>query len=70
VPACGRIGSGTCPIPYSVLRVAPDGSSVETAFEEDPAQSGGAGTVALDHDGALWIGTFAGDRILRVAEAK
>jgi sugar lactone lactonase YvrE len=70
VPACGRIDSGTCPIPYSVLRVTPDASSFETVFEEDPAEIGGAGTVALDHDGALWIGTFAGDRILRVAEAR
>jgi hypothetical protein len=70
VPACGRIASGTCPIPYSVVRVAPDASSFEPVFEEDPARIGGAGTVALDHDGALWIGTFAGDRILRVAEAK
>jgi hypothetical protein len=69
VPACGRIDSGTCPMPYSVLRVAPDASSFETLFAEDPAAIGGAGTVALDHDGALWIGTFAGDRILRVAEA-
>ena len=70
VPSCGRIDSGTCPIPYSVLRVAPDASSFESVFAEDPARSGGAGTVALDHDGALWIGTVAGDRILRVAVAK
>ena len=70
VPACGRIDSGTCPIPYSVLRVPPDASSFEHVFSEDPARIGGAGTVALDHDGALWIGTFAGDRILRVAEAR
>jgi hypothetical protein len=70
VPACGRVDSGTCPIPYSVLRVAADASSFEAVYAEDPARIGGAGTVALDHDGALWIGTFAGDRILRVAEAK
>jgi len=69
VPACGRIDSGTCPIPFSVLRIAPDASSFEAVYEEDPAVVGGAGTVALDHDGALWIGTFAGDRILRVADA-
>jgi hemin uptake protein HemP len=50
--------------------VAADASSFERLYEEAPARIGGAGTVAIDHDGALWIGTFAGDRILRVAEAK
>ena len=44
--------------------------SLEVAFDHDPARLSGAGTVALEHDGALWIGTFAGDRILRVAEAR
>ena len=68
VASCERIDSGTCPIPFSVLRVAPDSLELETAYEEDPARLGGAASVALDHDGALWIGTFAGDRILRVAE--
>jgi hypothetical protein len=70
VPACQRIATGTCPIPYSVVRVAPDFSSSELVFAEDPARLSGAGTVALAHDAALWIGTFAGDRILRVAEIK
>ena len=70
VPACGRLDSGTCPLPFSVLRVGPDDLSLEVAFDHDPARLSGAGTVALEHDGALWIGTFAGDRILRVAEAR
>ena len=47
----------------------PDTLSLEVLFDHDPARLGGAGTVALEHDGALWIGTFAGDRILRVAES-
>lgn len=67
IPACGRIDSGTCPLPFSVVRVAPDDLSFEVVFDHDPARLGGAGTVALEHDGALWIGTFAGDRVLRVA---
>jgi sugar lactone lactonase YvrE len=70
VPACQRIASGTCPIPYSVVRVAPDFSSSELVFAEDPPRLSGAGTVALAHDDALWIGTFAGDRILRVPVAQ
>jgi hypothetical protein len=67
IPACGEIDSGTCPLPFSVLRVAPDALTFEVVFDHDPARLGGAGTVALEQDGALWIGTFAGDRVLRVA---
>jgi sugar lactone lactonase YvrE len=70
VPACGQLDSGTCPLPFSVVRVGPDDLSLETAFEHDPARFSGAGSVALEHDGSLWIGTFAGDRILRVTEAR
>ena len=70
IPACGRLDSGTCPLPFSVLRVDPDDFSLEVVFDHDPARLSGAGTVALEADGALWIGTFAGDRILRVAEVR
>jgi hypothetical protein len=67
IPACGELDSGTCPLPFSVLRVEPDALRYDVVFEHDPARLGGAGTVALEQDGALWIGTFAGDRVLRVA---
>ena len=70
IPACGRLDSGTCPLPFSVVRVGPDDLSLEVAFDHDPARLGGAGTVALEQDGALWIGTFAGDRVLRVVEKR
>jgi hypothetical protein len=70
VRGCGELDSGTCPLPFSVVRVDPDSLSLEVVFDHDPARLGGAGTVALEHDGALWIGTFAGDRILRVVEAR
>jgi hypothetical protein len=70
IPQCSQLDSGTCPLPFSVVRVQPDDLSLEVAFDHDPPRLGGAGTVALEHDGALWIGTFAGDRILRVAESR
>src|SRR5262245_22884387 len=70
IPACGQLDSGTCPLPFSVVRVDPETLATELVFDHDPARLGGAGTVALEQNGALWIGTFAGDRILRVAEAK
>jgi len=68
ISACQKLSSGTCPIPFSVLRVDPGSLAFERLYQEDPARLSGAASVALDHDGALWIGTFAGDRILRVAE--
>jgi hypothetical protein len=68
IAACGRIESGTCPLPFSVVRVTPADLTFSVIFDHDPARLDGAGTVAIEHDGALWIGTFAGDRILRVVE--
>ena len=38
----------------------------ETVYEGGPGTPSGAGTVGLEVDGALLIGTFAGDRIVRV----
>jgi hypothetical protein len=70
IPACGEIDSGTCPLSFSVLRVDPERLTLEVVFDHDPARLGGAGTVALEQEGALWIGTFAGDRVLRVAESR
>ncbi len=70
IPACGRLDSGTCPLPFSVVSVGADDLSLEVVFDHDPARIGGAGTVALEHSGALWIGTFAGDRVLRVGEER
>jgi sugar lactone lactonase YvrE len=70
IPACGQIDSGTCPLPFSVLRVDPEQLTFEVAFDHDPARLSGGGTVALEQADALWIGTFAGDRVLRVAEAR
>ncbi len=51
-------------------KLGPDDLALELVFDHDPALLGGAGTVALEHAGALWIGTFAGDRVLRVAEKR
>jgi hypothetical protein len=38
----------------------------ETVYEGGPGTPSGAGTVGLEVDGALLIGSFAGDRIVRV----
>ncbi len=70
IPACRQLDSGTCPLPFSVVSVGADDLSLELVFDHDPARIGGAGTVALEHSGALWIGTFAGDRVLRVGDER
>jgi hypothetical protein len=70
IPACGRLDSGTCPLPFSVVSVGADDLALELVFDHDPARLGGAGPVALEHSGALWIGTFAGDRVLRVGDER
>jgi hypothetical protein len=67
---CAEIATGTCPLPSSVVRVEPGDLSFEPVWEHDPARLGGAASAALEHGGALWIGTFAGDRLLRVTEAR
>jgi hypothetical protein len=66
IPMCGQLESGTCPMPFSVIEVDADALTQQVVFDHDPARLGGAGTVALSHDGSLYIGTFAGDRVLRV----
>ena len=66
VMACGSLDEGTCAIPFVVAQVDARTLEVETVFEHDPATVGGAGTVAVQHRGRLWVGTFAGDRLLSI----
>jgi sugar lactone lactonase YvrE len=65
VVACGGIESGSCALPFVVMRVDPETLAAEAVVDHDPATAGGAASVAIEHDGTLWIGTFAGDRLLR-----
>jgi len=63
--ACGGIEGGACALPFVVMRVDPESLAAEVVVDHDPAVAGGAASVAIEHDGTLWIGTFAGDRLLR-----
>jgi hypothetical protein len=65
VPRCASIDSGTCPLASVVVAVDPRTLGVSELVDEDPAATIGASSVAVEHAGALWIGTFAGDRIVR-----
>jgi hypothetical protein len=62
---CSALKSGPCPIPFQIVAVDPE--TMETAVRFDSRGSPmGAGTVGLQVGDELFIGSFAGDRILRV----
>ena len=66
VIGCAEVAEGSCGVGSVVVAIDTDDLAVETLFEEDPAVRVGAASAALEWDGALWVGTFAGDRIVRV----
>lgn len=63
--ACSALDQGTCGVPFAVAYVDPDSLAVEMALDHDGASAMGMATVAVEHDGELWIGTAAGDRVAR-----
>jgi hypothetical protein len=66
VMACGGVERGSCPTPFAIVALDPNTMETEILYEGGPGTPSGAGTVGLDVDGALLIGTFGGDRIVRV----
>ncbi len=65
VPRCASIESGTCPLASVVVAVDPRTLAVTKLVDEDPAATIGAASIAVEHGAALWIGTFAGDRLVK-----
>ena len=64
--ACVSIEQGACSIPFKIVALDPDTMTiVETLYGSDGAPMG-AGTVGLRVGDELFIGSFHGDRILRV----
>ena len=64
---CTNLETGTCPGAYAIVGIDPETFESEIVYEGGPNTAGGAGTVGLQlGDGSLLIGTFAGDRIVRV----
>jgi WD40 repeat protein len=65
---CSGLETGICPVAHVIIEVDPGTLESELVYEGGPNTPGGTGTVALQvDDGSLLIGTFAGDRIVRVA---
>jgi hypothetical protein len=64
---CMGLESGTCPVAHTIVKVDPETLHAKVIYEGGPGTPGGTGTVGLQViDGSLLIGTFAGDRIIRV----
>ncbi|MCV6625150.1 MAG: hypothetical protein OIF38_03580 [Cellvibrionaceae bacterium] len=61
---CMQVRSGACPSPFKVVAINPQTMAAEVLLEQAGAPMG-AGTVAQVLGQHLYIGTFAGDRLLR-----
>lgn len=64
VPACARIEQGACGLASVVVAIDPVTGAIDPIVEEDPAIVLGAASIAVELDGQLWIGAFAGDRLV------
>lgn len=64
---CTDLEEGQCPGAFAIVAVDPESLETEVIYEGGPDTPSGAGTVGLWlNDGPLLVGTFAGDRIVRV----
>ena len=57
------IESGSCPLSFAIVAIDPDTLATETIFENTGPPMGAA-TVAVQRGDELYMGTFAGDRII------
>ena len=62
---CDGIEHGACPVAFEIVAVDPETLETETVYRGGGAPMG-AGTVGLRVGDELFVGSFAGDRILRV----
>jgi hypothetical protein len=67
VPRCASLDHGTCPLASVVAAIDPGTLAVKKLLDDDPAASVGAASIAVELGDALWIGTFAGDRLVKRA---
>ncbi len=65
VPACASLEEGTCALPSVVVAIDPVTMTVSPLVDDDPATALGAASIAVELDGALWIGSFAGNRLVK-----
>lgn len=66
--ACLKQPGTTCALEYTVLRLNPDTMAVTEVLRHQGAPMGAA-TVARELDGMLYLGTYTGDRLVRMPYA-
>lgn len=59
-------GDDNCGLPSVVALLDPESLEHSVLLDHDPARVSGAASVALQHGEFIWIGTFAGDRLVRM----
>jgi hypothetical protein len=64
---CRELGNAPCAFPFAVAAIDPVTLEVATIYAHSDGLIPGA-SVALMHEGELYLGTFFGDRISRVAQ--
>jgi hypothetical protein len=67
--ACQGLESGSCGFAFRIVSLDPEDLSARTVIEHEGPPMGAA-TVALEMDGRLYLGTFAGDRIVSLPLAR
>jgi len=65
VPRCASLDHGTCPLASVIAAIDPRTLAVSELVDDDPAATLGAASIAVELGDALWIGTFAGDRLVK-----
>ncbi len=65
--ACEALKQGSCPIPFKIVAVDPETMTTLGPVYESNGVPMGAGTVGLQVGQELFVGSFKGDRILRVS---
>ncbi len=64
LPRCATTTEGSCSMPSVVVAVDPGTLAVELLVDEDPATVIGAASIAVELEGKLYIGSFAGNRLV------
>lgn len=64
---CAQIVGKPCPMPFAIEAVDPESMTPLGPVYESDGQPMGAGTVGLQVGNELFVGSFKGDRILRIA---
>ncbi|MCC5871753.1 MAG: hypothetical protein JJU22_05100 [Gammaproteobacteria bacterium] len=66
IAGCRDGTEGTCALAFSILALDPEDLTAEVLLERDDVPTG-AVSVALQVGEHIWLGTFAGDRVARMA---